>query len=126
MTIKEAKERMLGLVASYFGKGHVFMAGAKMARKVEPYITVQLTGYNRGNTSIFITDKDDEYTRSHYRINASFHVNLYTKGRNLANSSEYAEYENTALEDMEDFANYVESEYGIDYQAKKRILNSYH
>lgn len=118
MRIKEAKDRMLELVASYFGEGHVFMAGAKMARKVEPYLTVQLTGYNRGNTSIFITDKDDEYTRSHTRINASFHVNLYTKGRNLANSSEYQEYENTALEDMEDFAHYVDSEYGIDFQAK--------
>ena len=118
MTIADAKAKMLELVSTYFGDGHVFFAGAKMARSVEPYVTLQITGFSKGSSDIRTVNETDEYTRSFSMITANCQIDLYTKGRNLALAGEYEEFDNTALEDVEDFDQYIDSDFSLELQSQ--------
>lgn len=113
MKIEEAKKYAREIVASYFGDDHVFFANNKMALRPEPYITVGFLGNRRQSFAGKIVDK--EGFQNHYReITLHCEVNLYTKGKDVSFGKGEPVYENTSLEDMDAFLDFIESDASVE------------
>ena len=114
MTIGEAKKYVRDFVAGYFGDSHVSFAEQKQTRPTVPYITLRFgkSGKKRGKITMF-DDKDQCY-KDFWQRKISLEINLYTAGRNVAEKGYDPVYENTCIEDMEDFISYIMSDYGSD------------
>lgn len=110
MTVAQARQCLYEIVRDYYGNDHVFWAGAKLTRKPVPFVTIQFTGYTRQMFPPH-TMSDDEFWTAHRLISASVDINLYTKGQNVSEGHYDAAYGNTALEDLENLASYLDSEY---------------
>lgn len=108
MKIAEAKEAFRSLAAGYFGDSHVFFAESKMSRFPEPYLTIKFNGYTRQEHGAR-RKRADYHVEAIRELRADIDLNLYTKGSQISGSMAYA---NTALDDMEGFINYLESDYG--------------
>lgn len=109
MKLFEAKDILRDTVAAFFGPSHVFYADQKMARKPEPYVTIKVNSYIRAQFPTKIITADG-YEHSYYRIDASVDINLYTKGIDVSNTRGTPVYANTALDDMDDFVDYLVSD----------------
>lgn len=109
MKLFEAKDILRDTVAAFFGPSHVFYAEQKMVKKPEPYVTIKVNSYAR---TLFPPKEVDEkgYERSYCQINASVDINLYTKGIDVSNTRGTPVYANTALDDMDDFVDYLVSD----------------
>lgn len=118
MKIEDAQHKLREMVAFYFGKGHVFYAGQKMAKLPEPYVTLQFTGMTRQANENIMMD-DDGYSVAYRDIVLSVDLNLYTKGRSIGGSAIVCE--NTSLSDLTDFLDYLDSEEGQGYQMEHGI-----
>lgn len=118
MKIAEAKEEFRKLVADYFGGSHVFFADSKMSKLPEPYLTIQVTGVQRQVHESKLV-RDNGYSDAYREIIASIDLNLYTKGRSIAESQMV--YANTSLDDLVGFMDYLESEIGMGKQSTAGI-----
>lgn len=110
MTVAEARQCLYEIVREYYGNDHVFWAGAKLTQRPTPYVTIQFTSYTRQMFPPH-TMSDDEFWTAHRLISASVDINLYTKGQNVSEGHYDAAYANTALDDLENFASYLDSDY---------------
>ena len=119
MKIAEAKEAFRSLVAEYFGDSHVFFAESKMARLPEPYLTIKFIGYTRQEHEVR-RKRADYHVEAIRELRASIDLNLYTKGSQVDGNV----YASTALDDMEGFINFLESDYaqGIQMQNDFAII----
>ena len=115
MKISEARKKLISMAAEYFGNGHVFWADAKMTKLPEPYVTLQVTGMSRQVNPNVLVD-DDGYPVSYRDIVLDVDLNLYTKGKSVRGSS--VVFENTSMEDLIDFMDYLDSEQG-QYEQEK-------
>ena len=67
---------------------------------------------------------DDEREHRYYNYDFTFEINLYTVGREVkAGNSSY--YENTAVEDLEEFIRFLDSDGITEELAKKRCNYCY-
>lgn len=110
MTVSEARQCLYEIVREYYGNDHVFWAGAKLTRKPTPFVTIQFTGYTRQMFPPH-TMSEKEFWTAHRLISASVDINLYTTGKNVSEGVFDASYANTALDDLENFAAYLDSDY---------------
>ena len=118
MTLHEARTFLLELVASYYGESHVFYAEAKIAGVPEPYITVKVSDTVRQYHAAKIVD-DEGYQKSYREQSARFEINLYTKGRDASRGRGIPVYLNTAVNDLLQCVNYLDSD-----DATERISNA--
>ena len=120
MKLEEVKAALVGLTAEYFGDAHVFYAEVKKAKSVEPYITVQNTSVD-SVSDFTVDDIEDDSFRSQRSYRAMFDINLYTKGKDASGGRGLPVYINSSLENMQDFIDFLESEYILDFESEKNI-----
>lgn len=116
MTFEEVKQQLYELVVKYHPGAMVVWEKTKGVTPKPPYITL---GYRNLNRSAFPLS-DDEGEHRYYNYDFIFEINLYTVGKKV--KTENATYfENTAVEDLEEFVRFLDSEGITDELAKKDV-----
>lgn len=116
MTFADVKQLLYDIVAKYHSKAMVVWEKTKGVTPKPPYITL---GYSDLNRSVFSLS-DEEENQSCYNYEFLFEVNLYTAGKKVkAGNKVY--YENTAMEDLEEFIRFLDSEEITDQLAQKNV-----
>lgn len=110
MNFREAKKYSRHIVAAYYGDGHVFYAEQKMTKKPAPYVTVKFNGLGKSRTKITKYDKESQCNKDYWQANTKMELNLYTLGKNIAPDGMEEQYENTAVEEIDDFVKYLVSD----------------
>lgn len=116
MTFAEVKDLLYELVARYHPGAMIVWSKTKGVTPKPPYITL---GYSNLNRSAFRLD-DDEKEHRYYNYDFTFEINLYTVGRQVKTGG--AVYcENTAVEDLEEFIRFLDSDEITDELAEKNV-----
>lgn len=110
MNYGEAKKYSRDIVAAHYGDGHVFYAEQKMAKKPVPYVTVKFSGLGKSRTKITKYDNESQCYKDYWQKNTKMELNLYTLGKNIAPDGMEEQYENTAVEEVDDFVKYLVSD----------------
>lgn len=107
MNLGEAKLLLYETVARYHPGAVVVWEKTKGVTPRPPYITL---GYGNINRSLFrMSDEKGEH--EYYEYSFTFEMNLYTIGKELkVNGAGIGAYENTAVEDLEEFIRFLDSE----------------
>ena len=108
-TIKECRSYLYKVVSRFFAHATVIWAEQINTKPKAPYVTLKVMSPSQ---QFFPTRQDAE--GSQREIILHIEINLYTQGRRVSGSGQSANYENTSIEDMHDFTNYLESEYTLD------------
>lgn len=122
MSIKIAKKYCRNIVAAYFGEGHVFFAEQKMTKRPVPYLTIKLASLGKNRTKITKYDIDNQCFKDYRMASTKMEVNLYTLGKNIAEEGYDPVYENTAVEDMDDFVKFLQSDEIIEDMSRNNIV----
>lgn len=116
MTFAEVKKILYEFVKRYHPAAMVVWSKTKGVTPKPPYITL---GYSNLNRSAF-TLSDDEGEHKYYNYDFVFEINLYTVGKEIkTNTGSY--YENTAMEDLEEFVRFLDSEGVVDELSEKNV-----
>lgn len=116
MTFAEVKQLLYELAVKYHPGAMVVWEKTKGVTPKPPYITL---GYSNLNRSAFPLS-DDEREHKYYNYDFIFEINLYTVGKKVeAGNSSY--FENTAVEDLEEFVRFLDSEGITDELAQKNV-----
>lgn len=106
MRLGEVKQLLYETVVRYHPGAMVVWEKTKGVTPRPPYITL---GYSNLERSLFALEDEDSAHR-YYNYSFTFEINLYTAGRELkVNDGGSGAYENTALEDMEEFVRFLDS-----------------
>lgn len=116
MTFPEVKKFLYELVKRYHPGAVAVWTKTKGVMPKPPYITL---GYRNLNRSAFPLS-DDEAEHRYYNYDFVFEVNLYTAGKKI-NAGAGSYYENTAVEDLEEFVRFLDSDGITDELAEKGI-----
>lgn len=106
MTHKELQEHILKIVSDFFVGATVLWQGTNATKPAPPLVTIHLGNIKRSTHPI--TQWDDGIPVSYYPSTAPLKVNLYTQGESIKIGNETA-YINTAVSDLTDFCNYIDS-----------------
>lgn len=105
MTFSEIKQLLYEAVARYHPGAMIVWEKTKGVTPKPPYLTL---GYRNLNRSSFPLS-DDEGEHKYYNYDFIFEINLYTVGKEVkAGNASY--FENTAVEDLEEFVRFLDSE----------------
>ena len=117
----EAVENILYDITEMFFKGATIVWTEQMNTQPPlPYVTLNLGGINR--TSFPIVEEDGN---RYYPCNTMLEVNLYTKGKPVTiGENVTGNYANTAVSDLTDFFNFMDSDNGVDILAEKGVTVS--
>lgn len=116
MTLGKVKQLLFETVSSYHPGAMVVWEKTKGVTPKPPYITL---GYGNLDRSLF-TLNDDEGEHHYYNYSFRFEINLYTVGKKVeVDGATY--YENTAVEDLEEFVRYLDSENVTNQLADKNV-----
>jgi hypothetical protein len=104
------KQKLYDLVRDYFGKATVIWGKVKVVSPAAPQIVLNMSGVTRHYSPI--TKWANGVLVLGYPSKTTLQVDLYTKGAPLqAAPGVVATYENTAVNDLTDFVNYLDSAY---------------
>lgn len=121
MNLNEVKNAVYDVVSMFFAGASVIWAEQTNTKPPLPYVTLKMGGV--GRTRVPVVDKDN-FNKMYYPSSATMEINLYTAGKPVAAGDQEEEppvnestdnYENTAVSDLTEFFNYLESEYTTDY-----------
>lgn len=116
MTFSEVKKFIYKLVKRYHPGAMVVWTKTKGVTPKPPYITL---GYSNLNRSAFPLS-DDEREHRYYNYDFTLEINLYTVGKEVkAGNGSY--FENTAVEDLEEFIRFLDSDGITEELAKKNV-----
>lgn len=116
MTFSEVKKFIYELVKRYHPGAMVVWTKTKGVTPKPPYITL---GYSNLNRSAFPLS-DDEREHRYYNYDFIFEINLYTVGKEVkAGNGSY--FENTAVEDLEEFIRFLDSDGITEELAEKNV-----
>lgn len=116
MTLSEVKQFIYELVKRYHPGAIVVWSKTKGVTPKPPYITL---GYSNLNRSAFPL-ADDEREHRYYNYDFTFEINLYTAGREVKAGSGRC-FENTAVEDLEEFVRYLDSDEITEELAERNV-----
>lgn len=106
MTIGEVKQFLYELVSMYHPKANIVWTKTNGVKPMPPYITLAVNHLERSAFPIV-----DEERESYYNYSMIFEINLYTTGKAIRNENiETGAYENTAVEDIEQFVRFLDSD----------------
>lgn len=115
MTLSEIKQLLYEVVARYHPEAMIVWEKTKGVTPKPPYITL---GYRNLNRSSF--PLSDEEGHKYYNYDFTFEINLYTVGKEVkVGSASY--FENTAMENLEEFIRFLDSEEITDELAQKNV-----
>lgn len=116
MVLKEVKNILREIVKRYHPGAIVVWANTKGVTPVPPYITLGCRNLNR--TAFPMSGKNGEHR--YYSYDFIFEINLFTSGRKVQ-ADEGFYYENTAVEDLEEFIRFLDSDEITDELSEKEI-----
>lgn len=110
MNLAEVKERLYELTDSFFKGATVIWSEQINTKPPLPYITLKCGGVGRTSFPV-----DDGEGRRVYQSKTTWEVNLFTKGQPITvGEGVTGNYANTAVSDLTEFANYLDSEEIVD------------
>lgn len=116
ITHEKLRQRLYEVVSQFFAKATVIWVEQINTKPSEPYVTLKLGG-SKG--TLFGCDDNGLKYRTE---KTTLEVNLYTKGRQrIVNGKKLTNYVNTAVSDMIDFMDYMDSLEVVDGLAKDGI-----
>ena len=104
MTEAEMRSLFYRLTSEFFAGATVCWAEQDNLQPSTPYVTIDTGDLNRHS---FPLTADGE---NYYRYKQRYQVDLYTQGQKMARSGYSPAYINTAVSDMMEYVNYMESE----------------
>lgn len=112
MNLSELKEHLHNIIQTYFGGATVAWAEQKIVKPTLPLITLKLDSLTYPLHSIKVIDSDEStgYIPSSVRLE----VQLFTEGEEKIDDEGDKYIVNTAMSDMMDFVNYINSDYVLD------------
>lgn len=116
MRLHQAKELFRSLTAKYFAGAEVtFSRQSRVAKPQIPLVSITAGNVNRPLDAVLI-DADGE-SIGHYLSRVSFQIDLFTHGAPVADPDTGAivAHENTAVDDMLSFADFLNSQFVIDW-----------
>lgn len=121
MDVNGVRQSILELAAYYFqGTTVTFARQSRMAKQGVPLITLYTGTMTRPiNPPVRIIDGNSV---SFYPSSVTVQIDLFTKGRKVETGSGYLPImENTAVDDLTGFLNFLNSEYAVNYCDEKDI-----
>lgn len=113
MNLVEVKDRLYEATEMFFKGANVIWSEQITTKPPLPYVTLKVSGINRTSFPII----DGEGKRS-YQCSTKAEVNLSTKGNPLSDGGkETGNYVNTAMSDLMEFSNFLESDVMVDFFA---------
>jgi len=120
MTQSELKQKLYDLVREYFGKASVIWGKVKVVSPAPPQIVLNMGAVTRHYLPI--VKWADGVIVNGFPSKTTLQIDLYTKGAPLQSGSGVtAAYENTAVNDLTDFVNYLESPYIDDWRERHDV-----
>lgn len=118
MNLGEVKQLIYEKVVQYHPGALVVWQKTKGVTPMPPYITL---GYSNLERSLFPLS-DDENEHRYYNYTFTLEINLYTVGKERkVNGAGTVFYENTAVENLEEFVRFLDSEAITDELAMKEV-----
>jgi hypothetical protein len=118
MTLEEVKQELYDIVAKYHPTAMVVWEKTKGVKPRPPYITLGYSNLDRSSHRIATEAWDHMY----YNYTFTFAINLYTLGKEIKlNGASTGAYENTAVEDLEEFIRFLDSDEITDLLADKGV-----
>lgn len=106
MNLAEVKERLYDLTELFFKGATVIWSEQINTKPPLPYVTLKCGGASR---TLF--SADDGEGRRVYQVKTTWEVNLFTKGQPVtAGKGVTGNYANTAVSDLTEFTNFLDSE----------------
>ncbi len=127
MNLNEVKDVLYDVASGFFAGASVIWAEQNNTTPPLPYVTLKMGGVGRNRAPV--EDKDD-FNHRYYPSSATLEINLYTAGKPVAAGDGTEDpgtmgstdnHVNTAVSDLTEFFNYLESEYTTDYLTGKGI-----
>lgn len=113
MTLNELQEHLIDIASEYFSGTAVIWAQEKAVKPTPALVTLRTGNVSRPLQPI--TEVIDGVPCGYYPSRVTLEVNLFTKGRRYKPIDEKtAAQENTAVNDLADFVNYLNSPYMVD------------
>ena len=119
MTISELKDALYDIVKGYFAKADVAWSEQNSVKSVNPFIRLKLGSIKR--PLHFINETQNNAPSGHIASTTMLTVDLFTHGKKTTLEDGCVIYENTALDDMADFVNYLMSPYADDQYERLNI-----
>jgi hypothetical protein len=118
VTLGQVKQVLYDTVVKFHPGAMVVWEKTKGVKPRPPYITL---GYSNLERSQFPLS-DDEGEHKYYNYSFLFEINLYTVGKEIkVDGVGTGAYENTAVEDLEEFVRFVDSDETTDLLATKNV-----
>lgn len=117
MTLGEVKQLLYEVVAMYHPGATVVWEKTKGVTPKPPYITLGYSNLNRSGSPLL----DDDGEHRYYNYSFTFEINLYTVGKEIQVEGVGTVYENTAVEDMEEFIRFLDSDGMTDRLSEKDV-----
>ena len=109
MTIRELRDTLYGIVQGYFVGAEVAWSEQNAVKSTNPLIRLKLGSIKR--PTYFINQVDNNAPCGYICSTTMLTVDLFTHGEEIVDEEGYSIYVNTALDDMADFLNYLQSYY---------------
>ena len=111
MNLEEVKQCIYDATKKFFEKVPVIWSEQIGPKPSLPYVTLKVGSIDRK-----MFPAENEYHVRYYQCSSVLEINLYTKGKKMGvEESATVNYANTALSDMSDFVNFIESDVMTDF-----------
>ena len=109
MTVNELKNALFDIIQGYFAGADVAWSEQNSVKSLNPFIRLKLGSIKR--PIHFINETQNNAPSGYIASTTMLTVDLFTHGKKVTFEDGYTIYENTAMEDMADFMNYLMSPY---------------
>ena len=109
MTFNKLKDALYDIIKGYFAGADVAWAEQNAVKSLNPLIRLKLGSITR--PIHFINETQNNAPTGYIASTTMLTVDLFTHGKKMTDEDGYVFYENTALDDMTDFLNYITSPY---------------
>lgn len=109
MTVNELKDALYEIIQGYFAGADVAWSEQNSVKSLNPFIRLKLGSIKR--PIHFINETQNNVPSGYIASTTMLTVDLFTHGKKVTFEDGYSIYENTAIDDMADFLNYLMSPY---------------
>lgn len=117
MVVNELKEHFYSLVKLFFQNATVIWGEVNLTKPPLPLVALRLDRVTRSSHSITLLNEGRVV--NYYPSKAKIYVALFTKGKEVINEEQGVCAINTAVNDLLDLADFINSPYGVDFAMKK-------
>lgn len=119
MTQRELKDKILELISFYFNGATVEWSEQNGVRPSDPLVRLRLDDMKRGHQ--FARRMVSGVEVSYGQAESTLTVRLFTHGKHENDPEEGSIYINSAVDDLRDMIDFLESQYSIEWQIRNNI-----